>query len=319
MSNRALVFPGQGAQYVGMGVELAQRFPCARTLLDQADQALGFALSDVMANGPEEDLVRTDVSQPAILVASAMSLAVAQEAVKPLVFAAAAGLSLGEYTALYAAGALSFADAVKLVRLRGQAMQAAADAAPGGMVVLIGPDEAAAAKLCAAAAEGEVLTVANLNCPGQVVISGGKAACERAAKLAKDHGIRRAMPLPVAGAFHSPLMAPAAERLKAAIAATPFKNPRVPVYANVTAKPVTTAAEAADLLVRQLTGAVRWADAVTAMHAAGIAEFWEMGPGKTLSGMIPRTVQAAVCRNLDTPADAQTLAAAAHAADAKPA
>lgn len=310
---RALVFPGQGAQYVGMGVELAQRFPSARRLLDEADRVLGFALSDVMANGPEAELTRTDISQPAILVASAMALAVAQEAVKPLTCAAVAGLSLGEYSALYAAGSLSFADAVKLVRLRGEAMQAAAEAVPSGMVALIGADEASAAKLCAEAAQGEVLAVANLNSPGQVVVSGARGACVRAAELAKNHGIRRAMPLPVAGAFHSPLMAPAADRLRAALAAVAFKDPQWPVYTNVTAKAVTSAAEIPGLLVAQLTQPVRWADSVVAMQAAGIGEFLELGPGKTLSGMIARTVKDVRCANLDTPADAQALAAAAGA------
>lgn len=309
--SRALVFPGQGAQYVGMGAELAQRFPSARALLDEADKVLGFALSDILANGPEADLTRTDISQPAILVASAMSLAVANEAVKPLTCGAVAGLSLGEYTALYAAGSLSFADAVRLVRLRGEAMQAAAEAVPSGMVALIGTDEAAAAKLCAEAAGGEVLTVANLNSPGQVVISGSRGACVRAAELAKNHGIRRAMPLPVAGAFHSPLMAPAAERLKTALAAVSFKDPQWPVFTNVTAKPVIHARDIPGLLVQQLTSPVRWADSVVAMHAAGIREFLELGPGKTLSGMIARTVKDVTCRNLDTPADAHALAGAA--------
>jgi len=304
---RALVFPGQGAQYVGMGAELAQRFPSARRLLDEADRILGFALSDFMANGPEADLTRTDISQPAILVASAMSLAVAQEAVKPLTCAAVAGLSLGEYSALYAAGSLSFADAVKLVRLRGEAMQAAADAVPSGMIALIGADEASAAALCMEAAGGEVLTVANLNSTGQVVISGARGACVRAIELAKKHNIRRAMPLPVAGAFHSPLMAPAADRLKAALAGVVFKDPQWPIYTNVTAKPVISAADVPALLVAQLTQPVRWADSVVAMQAAGIDEFLELGPGKTLGGMISRTVKDVVCRNLDTPADAEAL------------
>jgi [acyl-carrier-protein] S-malonyltransferase len=306
---RALVFPGQGAQYIGMGVELAQRFPSARRLLDEADQALGFALSDIMANGPEADLTRTDISQPAILVASAMSLAVAQEAVKPLTCAAVAGLSLGEYSALYAAGSISFADAVRLVRLRGQAMQEAADATPGGMIALIGAEESAAAKLCVEAAQGEVLAVANLNSPGQVVISGSRGACMRAIELAKNHGIRRAMSLPVAGAFHSPLMAPAADRLHAALAAVAFKDPQWPIYTNVTAKAVTKASDVPALLVAQLTSPVRWADSVVAMQAGGIDEFLELGPGKTLCGMIARTVKDVRCRCLDTPADAQALAA----------
>lgn len=300
---RALVFPGQGAQYVGMAMPLAAACPAAKALLEQADAALGLGLSGIIANGPEAELTRTDISQPAILVASLMALEALKAKIGMPDFAATAGLSLGEYTALVAAGALEPMDAVRLVRLRGQAMQAAAEAAPSGMVALIGPDEAAAQKLCDACAEGEVLQVANLNSPGQVVVSGAKAACERAVAKAKEHGIRRAIPLPVAGAFHSALMAPAAERLKAALAATPFRAPRVPVYSNVTARPVTTAAEIPDLLVRQLTSPVRWAASVEAMGAAGIGEFWELGPKKTLGGMIGQTLKTAVCRNLDTPAD----------------
>ena len=307
---RALVFPGQGAQYVGMGMELAQRYPVARDLLDQADEALGFALSDVIANGPEAELTRTDLSQPAILVVSMMSLAVLRTVVKPLMFDAVAGLSLGEYTALVAAEALPFRDAVKLVRLRGQAMQAAAEAVPSGMVALIGADEASAGKLCEAAAGGEVLQVANLNSPDQVVISGAKAACERAAALAKEHGIRKAIALPVAGAFHSALMAPAATRLRAALAKAPFRDPKVPVYTNVNAGPVTKASELPALLEAQLTKPVRWADSVVAMRSAGIDAFWELGPGKTLCGMITRTVSGAELRNLDTDQDVMGFAAA---------
>lgn len=305
---RALVFPGQGAQVVGMGSELAQKYPEARALLDQADRALGFALSDVMANGPEAELTRTDLSQPAILVHSLMALAVLRQVQPGLQCLCTAGLSLGEYTALVAAGALDPLDAVKLVRLRGQAMQAAADAAPGGMVVLIGADEAQAQKVCEAAAQGEVLQVANLNSPGQVVISGAKAACLRSLEAAKAVGLRRAMPLPVAGAFHSPLMAPAAEKLAAALAQVAIRDPQVPVYSNVSAQPVTRAADIPGLLVAQLTAPVRWQQSVTAMAAAGVEAWWELGPGKTLCGMVGRTVAGAQVANLDTPADALKFA-----------
>ncbi len=301
--SRALIFPGQGAQYVGMAVSLAQASPAAKALLDQADALLGFSLTRVMADGPEAELTRTDLSQPAILVASCMALAALRERLGTVTFQAAGGLSLGEYTALVAAGAVDYADAVKLVRLRGEAMQAAAEALPSGMVALIGPDEATAAKLCAAAAEGEVLQVANLNATGQVVISGTRAACARAIAKAKDFGIRRAVDLPVAGAFHSALMAPAADRLQAALATTRFRNPTVPVYTNVTAQPVTSAAAIPDLLVRQLTNPVRWAESVIAMQQAGINELWELGPGKTLSGMAARTVQDVACKNLDKAED----------------
>ena len=310
--SQALVFPGQGAQYVGMALPLAAQFPAAQALLNQADAVLGFSLSRIIAEGPEAELTRTDISQPAILVASLMAL----EALKSTRdlrsmqgIQAVAGLSLGEYTALVAAGSLTFADAVKLVRLRGEAMQAAAEAVASGMVALIGPDEATAQKLCDAAAQGEVLQVANLNATGQVVISGTKAACERAIALAKDFGIRRAMALPVAGAFHSALMAPAAERLRAALAATPMSDPKIPVYTNVHAGVVTKASEIPDLLVRQLTNPVRWAQSVQNMHAAGINEFWEIGPNKHLSGMIARTVQNVVCKNLDKPEDVAQFSA----------
>ncbi len=305
---RALVFPGQGAQYVGMGMELAQRHPVARELMDQADDALGFALSDIIANGPEDELTRTDISQPAILVVSCMALAVLRTTVRPLLFDAVAGLSLGEYSALVAAEALPFRDAVKLVRLRGQAMQEAAQLVPSGMVALIGADEASATALCVAAAGGEVLQVANLNSPGQVVISGSKAACERAAALVKEHGIRKAITLPVAGAFHSELMAPAAALLRAALAKAPFRDPKVPVYTNVHAGPVTSASEIPALLEAQLTKPVRWADSVVAMKQAGIDSFWELGPGKTLCGMITRTVSGAELRNLDGVDDVKTFA-----------
>ena len=300
---KALVFPGQGAQYVGMAVPLAALYPEAKALLDQADAVLGFSLSQVIANGPEAELTRTDISQPAILVASLMALAALKAKHGTLDVQAVAGLSLGEYTALVAAGSLTFVDAVKLVRIRGEAMQAAAEAVPSGMVALIGPDEATAQKLCDAAAAGEVLQVANLNATGQVVISGTKSACERAIAQAKDFGIRRAVALPVAGAFHSALMAPAAERLKAALAATRIADPQITLYTNVHAGPVTSAAEIPDLLVRQLTNPVRWAQSVQNMQAAGISEFWEIGPNKHLSGMIARTVQNVVCKNLDKAED----------------
>lgn len=308
----ALVFPGQGAQYVGMGKDLGAQVPAAKRLLDEADATLGFPLSRVIAEGPEAELTRTDVSQPAILVSSLMSYE-ALKARRMPEFAATAGLSLGEYTALVAAGALGFADAVRLVRLRGEAMQAAAERVRSGMVALIGADEASATKLCEACATdaggtAEVLQVANLNATGQVVISGAAGACQRAVELVgakgKELGIRKAIALPVAGAFHSALMAPAADRLRAALASTRFADPKVPVYSNVTAKPVTRAAEIPELLVRQLTQPVRWADSVVAMQQAGIADFLELGPQKQLSGMIARTIQGATCRNLDGAADA---------------
>jgi [acyl-carrier-protein] S-malonyltransferase len=309
---RALVFPGQGAQYVGMAMTLADSYPVAAQLLKEAEQTLKIPLTTIMKTGPEAELVRTDISQPAILVASAMALAVARQCDPTLGFSATAGLSLGEYTALFAAEALDYVDALRLVRLRGQLMQVAAEMVPSAMVALIGADEATAAKLCAAAAGGEVLQVANLNAPGQVVISGAKGACERAMAQAKELGIRRAVALPVAGAFHSTLMAPAANKLREALAKVALRDAKIPVYSNVTAAPVTAAAQIRELLVEQLTKPVRWADSVVAMNKAGITEFLELGPGKTLSGMITRTVTGITVRNLDTATDAMAFAGAAN-------
>jgi [acyl-carrier-protein] S-malonyltransferase len=308
--NTALVFPGQGAQAIGMGVDLAAGWPAAKAVLAEADAALGFALSKVIAQGPEAELTRTDISQPAILTVSWMAYRVleAELGAAPRC-AAVGGLSLGEYTALVAAGVIGFADAVRLVRLRGQAMQAAADAVPGGMVALIGVELAAAEALCAAVREGEVLTVANLNAPGQVVISGSAPACARAVAAAKDHGIKRALPLPVAGAFHSPLMAPAAARLATAIAGTRFAEPRIPVYHNVDGRSGADAARIKGLLLEQLTGTVRWADCVEGMRAAGIRRYVELGPGSTLSGMIKRIDREADTANLAVAGDVAALVA----------
>ncbi|NRA38012.1 MAG: ACP S-malonyltransferase [Planctomycetes bacterium] len=305
---RVIVFPGQGAQYVGMGMELAERYPAARDILDEADAVLGFSLSDYIAHGPEEELTRTDISQPAILTVSWMAFSVLKHSMDNLQFDAVAGLSLGEYTALLAAGVMTYADAISLVRIRGQAMQAAADAQPSGMVALIGTDESAAVALCEQVAHGDVLTVANLNSPGQVVISGDQAACDRAVEAAKEAGIRRAMPLPVAGAFHSPLMESACTPLRDAIQSLKLNDPKVPVYCNVTAAAVTSASDIEDLLVRQLCAPVRWAESIEAIHAAGIQQFWELGPGKTLSGMIKRIVKDVDVANLDKASDVLRLA-----------
>jgi [acyl-carrier-protein] S-malonyltransferase len=308
----AFIFPGQGAQYVGMAKDLAATVPAARALLDQAEAALGLPLARLMAEGPEADLTRTDISQPVILLASLMALEALRARLGALpAFAATAGLSLGEYTALVAAGALDPLTALRLVRLRGEAMQAAAEAVPSGMVALLGGEEPAAQALCVAAAGGEVLQVANLNSPGQVVIAGAVAACARAVDQAKAHGFKRAIPLKVAGAFHSALMAPAAARLGAALANAAISDPRVLVYSNVTAAPVTRAADIPALLVDQLTRPVRWADSMVAMNRTGIDTFWEFGPGKTLSKMLAGTVPSATCRNVDGAADAAAFAAAA--------
>ncbi len=304
---QALVFPGQGAQYVGMGQELAAACPAAAELQQRADAILALPLSRIMREGPLEELTRTDISQPAILLASMMAHAALSERQAEPACVATGGLSLGEYTALVAAGAIGFEDALRLVRVRGEAMQAAAEATDGAMVALIGTDEQGATALCEAVRGDQVLQVANLNATGQVVISGQREACERAVAAARAHRIRRAMPLPVAGAFHSPLMASAATRLAEALEAVGFAAPRVPVYHNVTGAANSDPASIGELLVRQLTEPVRWADCLVAMQRDGADAFLELGPGKTISGMIARTLKDVTTTHVDTAADLDAI------------
>jgi [acyl-carrier-protein] S-malonyltransferase len=293
-----ILCPGQGAQAVSMGQAWAQSSPAAKAVFDEADailgSGLGVPLSRLCFEGPADTLNRTDVSQPAIYTCSVACFRgmVEQLGAAPAL-AATAGLSLGEYTALHLAGAFSFADGLRLVALRGRAMQDAAEATPSTMVALIGADEAKANALCDAARGGDVLVAANFNAPGQVVISGSLAACERAEALAGEHGVR-ATRLSVAGAFHSPLMQPAADRLAAALAETPIAHPSCPVMSNVTA--MAHEADAASIrrrLVEQLTHPVRWAancEWLARQHGpAGSDAAWhELAPGKSLSGMMRR-------------------------------
>lgn len=297
-----MLCPGQGAQTVGMGRAWAEASPEAGAVFERADRVLGGSLGAAIASlcfdGPEERLNRTDVSQPAIFVASMACAAglcaawgLAPEELRP---AAAAGLSLGEYTALCLAGAMSFEGALGLVALRGRAMQEAAEAVPGGMVALIGADEAQATELCERARGGDILVPANFNAPGQVVVSGSAAACDRVEEAAAGVGLRAAR-LAVAGAFHSPLMAPAAERLAAALENTEIAEPRCPVLSNVTGRPhepgasTTMSGAIRARLVEQLTSPVRWADngRWLAEHHAG-APWHELAPGKTLAGLLRR-------------------------------
>ena len=287
----ALLCPGQGAQRVGMGVDWAARSPAAKAVLDRCSEALGFDLKKLCAAGPLEQLTRTDVCQPAILGTSAACLAALEEEGKLSLedFGATLGLSLGEYTALYAAGVLALEDAVRLVRLRGEAMQDASDDPPSGMTTLIGTTREDAEALCAAATEnGGVCVVANLNAPGQVVISGDKETLDRAEELAPDRGLRGAIRLDVAGAFHSPLMHPAKERLEAAIAETTFHDPRWPVIQNVTAEPSTDAAQLRENLVRQLTSPVLFEASLRRAMDDGIERFCELSPGRVLSGLVKK-------------------------------
>lgn len=295
MPKTAIIFPGQGAQAVGMGADFAEAHRASRDVFEQASDILGWDVLDVCTNGPQERLSATDVQQPAILATSAAIVAAIGplDEIQPL-FGAAAGLSLGEYGALYFAGSLSLSDALRLVRERGRFMQEAADAAPSSMVSLVGADESAAESICEDAAAGDILVVANLNCPGQVVISGGKDACERAVKAADARGLR-AIPLAVAGAFHSPLMQPAADQLEAVLADLTVNTPKVSVVSNVTADYHGDGASIKSLLGEQVTRPVRWQASIERLIADGIECFVEVGPGRVLTGLmrkIDRNVQA---------------------------
>ena len=289
---RAFVFPGQGSQKIGMGADLAAASPAARAVFEEVDDALGQKLSAIMREGPEETLLLTENAQPAIMAnAIAVLRVLEQEGGVTLASKAdfVAGHSLGEYTALCAAGAFSLADTARLLKLRGQAMQAAVPVGIGAMCALLGADLAKAQALADAAAEGEVCTVANDNDPGQVVLSGHKAAIDRAVAMVKDFEIKRGVLLPVSAPFHCPLMQPAADAMAAALAQTPPGTLHVPLYANVTAAAVSDPAEVSRLLIEQVTARVRWRESVIALHAAGVDQFVEFG-GKVLSPMIGRSV-----------------------------
>lgn len=288
---RAFVFPGQGSQKVGMGAELAQASAVAREVFQEVDEALGQNLFRIMSEGPEDQLTLTENAQPAIMAnAIAVLRVLEKEGGISLADKAdfVAGHSLGEYTALCAAGAFSLADTARLLKLRGQSMQAAVPVGVGAMAALLGADIEKATALAEAAAEGQVCTVANDNDPTQVVISGHKEAIERAIALVKDHGIKRGIALPVSAPFHCPLMQPAADAMAEALAATPPGALRVALFANVTASVVTDPAEVQRLLVEQVTGRVRWRESAIAMHAAGVERFVEIG-GKVVGPMIKRS------------------------------
>ncbi len=289
---RAFVFPGQGSQKVGMGVELAQASAAAREVFQEVDDALGQKLSALMAEGPEDALTLTENAQPAIM-ANAIAVLRVLEKEGGITLAQkadfVAGHSLGEYTALCAAGAFSLADTARLLKLRGQAMQAAVPVGVGAMCALLGADVAKAQALADAAAEGEVCTVANDNDPTQVVLSGHKAAIERAVAMVKDFEIKRGVLLPVSAPFHCPLMQPAADAMAEALAKTPPTALSVPLFANVTAAVASEPAEVQRLLVEQVCGRVRWRESVIAMKDAGVDSFVELG-GKVLGPMISRSV-----------------------------
>jgi [acyl-carrier-protein] S-malonyltransferase len=283
----AFLFPGQGAQVVGMGREIAQKFDAAARIFEKANTIAGFDLSRICFEGPAEKLNTTTVSQPAIFVTSAALLEVVKT--KGLKADVTAGLSLGEYTALYAAGVISFEDTLILVQKRGQAMQAAADSTDGAMVSIIGLDEGKVGQLCAEAGEGEVLAAVNFNCPGQIVISGSKAACRRAEKLASKYGAIKAIRLEVAGAFHTEMMASAADTLKEALRKRRISEPGdIKTIANIDAEYYKSAEKIAEGLIKQLTCPVLWQKCMEKLIADGVEDFYEIGPGKVLTGLMRR-------------------------------
>ena len=308
----AFVFPGQGSQKVGMGAELADASAAAREVFEEVDEALGQGLWRIMREGPEDQLTLTENAQPAIMAHAIAVLRVLEREGGVSIVAkgeCVAGHSLGEYTALCAAGAFSLTGTARLLKLRGQAMQAAVPVGLGAMCALLGADLAKAQALAEAAAEGEVCQVANDNDPGQVVLSGHKGAIERAVALAKDHGIKRGVILPVSAPFHCALMQPAADAMAEAFENTPPGAFRLPLYANVTASAVTEPGEERRLLVEQVTGRVRWRESVLAMRDAGIARYVELG-GKVLGPMIGRTIEDVSVTSVVTMADIESLAKA---------
>lgn len=305
MGKRAWLFPGQGAQVVGMGKDLYGASPVARRVVDRADAILGFKLSSLCFDGPAERLDATDVCQPAIFVTSvALAEVWRQGPGKALAADATAGLSLGEYTALWAAGSLSFEDGVRLTRRRGELMQAASDATASTMVSIMGLEEGAVKNICEAASSLGIISPANFNCPGQVVVSGTKAACAKAAELAESAG-GKAVPLAVAGAFHSPLMASAAEGLAAELQRITLAAPKVPVVANVTGGyHQGDPASIRTLLVEQLTHSTLWQKSMQQLLADGFDEFIEIGPGRVLKGLMRKIDRQATVVNVNDAASA---------------
>jgi [acyl-carrier-protein] S-malonyltransferase len=302
----ACIFPGQGSQAVGMGRALADRFPAAAAIFDEADRALDEPLSRVIFDGPAETLMLTEYTQPAILTASIAAWRVLSDhGVTP---AFVAGHSLGEYSAHVAAGTLDFADAVRLVRNRGRYMQDAVPVGAGAMAAVLGLDEAAVLQACAEGAEGEVVSPANLNGGGQIAIAGTAGAVARAGERARALGARRVIPLKVSAPFHCALMRPAQERLAPELRAARARDPRIPVVANVDARPRTTAGAAIDALIAQVSSPVRWADTVTWLASAGVTTYIEVGPGTVLSGLVRKAHPDATVLNVQAPEDLDALA-----------
>ena len=303
------MFAGQGAQVVGMGKDLAEKFPSARQWFDRAHATLGYDLTSICFNGPEAELTKTENAQPGILLVSWVAFELLKERVPNLNFQATAGLSLGEFTALAAAGVMTFDDAIRVVRQRGRFMQEACEATKGGMAAIIGLDEAATREVCTQAG----VQLANLNCPGQIVISGPIEKMTAACNLAKAKGAKRALPLNVAGAYHSALMASAQPKLRDALAKIPIAIPMVPVISNVTAQPHAAPPDIHQRLVDQVTSSVRWEESMRYLVANGFTRFIELGPGTTLSGFMKRidknvqVMNVADVGSLDTTVAAMTI------------
>jgi [acyl-carrier-protein] S-malonyltransferase len=301
MSKTAFLFPGQGAQFVGMGRRLAEALPAVRKLYDRAGELLGYDLAALCFSGPADQLDSTVISQPAIFVTSLAALESLREGTPEVVESceAAAGLSLGEYTALVFAGVMTFDDGLMLVQKRGAAMQEAADATPSGMVSILGLEVAKVKELCDKARGDEVLEIANMLSPGNIVISGTVGACERAAEMAQSLGAMKAMPLAVAGAFHTKIMQPAVPQLQEALSPVPMNKPRIPVVSNYDAKSHDDPEEIRRLLMLQVVNPVLWEDSVRNLISQGYTNFYEIGPGRVLRGLMKRTDRSATCQNIE--------------------
>ena len=301
MSKIAFLFPGQGAQAEGMGRRLAESLPAVRRLYDRAAEILGYDLARLCFSGPAEELDSTVISQPALFVTSLAALESLRSESPDVVLSceAAAGLSLGEYTAMVFADVMDFESGLTLVQQRGAAMQEAADATPGGMVSILGLERVEVEALCDKARGDDVLEIANHLCPGNIVISGSNAACERAAEMARSFGAMKAVPLAVAGAFHTPIMRPADERLAQALAGVPMHQPKIPVISNVDARPHDDPEEIRRLLIRQVLQPVRWEDSMRYLLEQGFGQFYEVGPGRVLRGLLRRIERKVPCQSVE--------------------
>ena len=301
MSRIAFLFPGQGAQSVGMGWRLAESLPAVRRLYDRAAEVLGYDLAKLCFKGPAEELDSTVVSQPALFVTSLAALESLRSESPEVVLSceAAAGLSLGEYTAIVFAGVIDFEAGLTLVQQRGAAMQEAADATAGGMVSILGLERVEVEALCDRARGEDVLEITNLLCPGNIVISGSNAACERAAEMGRSFGAMKSVPLAVAGAFHTPIMRPADQRLAEVLAGVPMQKPKIPVVSNVDARPHDDPEEIRRLLIRQVLHPVRWEESMRYLLEQGFDQFYEVGPGRVLRGLLRRIDRKVSCQSVE--------------------